>query len=192
MSLLNERDVFEADTPPPTGPWWIFLITGIAWVVLALIVLTVDANTPATIGLLAGVVLLIAGVNELVEIAFAPSWRWLHATLGVLFLITGVMALLSPLQTFGLLAVLVGWYLVLKGTADIAVAIATRAVLPLWGLLLGAGIAQLVIGVWAIGYPGRSAWLLIVWVGLVALTRGITEIVLAFQLRGGGRRPAYA
>ena len=192
MSLTAERDTYDGGGV--AAPWWVFLITGVAWVLIALIVLTVDADTPATIGLLAGFVLIVAGVNELVEVGLALSWRWLHATIGVLFVITGILALLSPLQTFGLLAVYVGWYLVIKGIADIVISIAERAVLPMWGLLLGAGIAQLAVGVWAIGYPGRSAWLLILWVGLVALLRGITELVLAFQLRGGGRgtRPAYA
>ena len=190
MTLRTDRD--PRDDGGPIGPWWVFLLTGFAWVLLALVVLTVDANTPATIGLLAGIVLIAAGVNELVQAGFALGWRWLHATIGVLFVITGVLALMSPLQTFGLLAVYVGWYLVIKGIADIAVSIAEHAVLPLWGLLLGAGIAQLLVGVWAIGYPGRSAWLLIVWVGLIALIRGVTELVLAFQLRGGGPRPVYA
>ena len=37
---------------------------------------------------------------------------------------------------------------------------------------------------WALGYPGRSAWLLVLWVGITALMRGVTEIVLAFKLRG--------
>ena len=55
--------------------------------------------------------------------------------------------------------------------------------LHLWGLLLASGIIELVIGVWAIGYPGRSAWLLILWVGIGAVIRGVTEIVLAFKLR---------
>ena len=192
MSLTADRDTYDGGGA--AAPWWVFLITGFAWVLIALLVLTVDADTPATIGLLAGFVLIVAGVNELVEVGFALAWRWLHATIGVLFVITGILALLSPLQTFGLLAVLVGWYLLIKGIADIVVSIAERAVLPMWGLLLGAGVAQLLIGVWAIGYPGRSAWLLILWVGLVALLRGITELVLAFQLRGGGGgpRPAYA
>ena len=48
---------------------------------------------------------------------------------------------------------------------------------------LAAGIVELAIGVWALGYPGRSAWLLVLWVGIGALMRGITEIVLAFKLR---------
>jgi uncharacterized membrane protein HdeD (DUF308 family) len=169
--------------------WWLFLVAGFAWVAIAFIVLAVDADTPATIGILAGTVLLIAGVNELVQSGFVAGWRWLHVTLGVLFIITGILALMEPVQTFGMLALLIGWYLLFKGIVDITDSILDRAVAPLWGLLLGAGIAQVLIGVWAIGYPGRSAWLLVLWIGLAALARGITDIVVAFRVRGA--RPAY-
>ena len=48
----------------------------------------------------------------------------------------------------------------------------------------GAGILELLIGVWVVGYPGRSAWLLILWVGLGALIHGVTQIVFAFQVHG--------
>jgi uncharacterized membrane protein HdeD (DUF308 family) len=163
--------------------WWLFLISGIAWAVIAFAVLTVDPYTPATIGYLAGFILILAGVNEFVTGALLEDLRWLHLLLGALFAIAGVMALLDPFQTFGILALLIGWYLLFKGISDIIISIMGRAYLPLWGLLLASGIVELAFGVWAIGYPGRSAWLLILWVGVAALTRGITEIVLAFRLR---------
>ena len=38
------------------------------------------------------------------------------------------------------------------------------------------GIAELLLGFWAAGYFGRSALLLVVWVGATALTRGISDI----------------
>ena len=131
-----------------------------------------------------GVISLPAGITEALEGAVAPSWRWLHGLLAVLFIVVGVMAFMEPFQTFGILALLIGWYLVFKGIVDIVVSAVYREVLPLWGLALAAGIAEVVIGVWALGYPGRSAWLLVLWIGIGALVRGITEIVLAFQLRG--------
>jgi uncharacterized membrane protein HdeD (DUF308 family) len=62
------------------------------------------------------------------------------------------------------------------------VALANRD-LDLWWLTLLAGILEIAIGLWAIGYPGRSAALLILWVGIGALVRGITEIILAFQVK---------
>lgn len=183
MTVVTDRDVLEVERRF-TGLWWIFLIAGIAWVVIAFMVLAFKPTTPAMIGYLTGFVLLLAGVNELVEIGFAAGWKWLHGVLGALFVITGIMALLEPLQTFGILALLIGWYLLFKGIADIIISIVERDALSLWGLMLACGIIELVIGVWAIGYPGRSAWLLVLWVGVAALARGVTEIVLAFKLRG--------
>jgi uncharacterized membrane protein HdeD (DUF308 family) len=164
--------------------WWVLLLTGIAWILVAVLVLGFDPTTPATIGYVTGFVLIAAGVTEFVAIGVVEGWKWLHAVLGGLFVLGGVLALTSPFQTFGILALLIGWYLVFKGIVDIVVSAVYREVLPLWGLALAAGIAEVVIGVWALGYPGRSAWLLVLWIGIGALVRGITEIVLAFQLRG--------
>ena len=167
-----------------TRLWWMFLITGIAWVLIAFMVLAFKPTTPATIGYLTGFVLIAAGVNEFMAIGFVDAWKWLHAVLGVLFVVAGIMALASPFQTFGILALLIGWYLLFKGIFDIILSIVERDVMPLWGLGLASGIIEVAIAMWALGYPGRSAWLLVLWIGITALMRGVTEIVLAFKLRG--------
>ncbi len=182
MGTMTKSEAVEANRLM-TKTWWLFLITGIAWVVLAFVVLAWDPGTAALIGYLMGFVLIAAGINELVTIAFVDSWKWLHGVLGGLFVVTGFLALLEPFQTFGILALLIGWYLLFKGLGDLILSIVDRDALHLWGLLLASGIIQMVIGIWAIGYPGRSAWLLILWVGIGALIRGITEIVVAFKLR---------
>lgn len=191
MESMTEAELAEADRQL-TKAWWLFLVTGIAWVIVACVVLAWKPGSAALIGYMTGFVLILAGVNEFVAIGFAASWKWLHGVLGGLFVIAGLLAVLTPFQTFGLLALLIGWYLLLKGFADVIFSIVERDVLSLWGLLLAAGIVEMVIGVWAIGYPGRSAWLLIVWVGIGALIRGVTEIILAFKLRGGRNRPPSA
>jgi uncharacterized membrane protein HdeD (DUF308 family) len=166
----------------PTHLWWVFLILGILWVLIAFVVLAGSPTSVATIGFLTGGVLIAAGLTEAVEATTAEGWRWLHVALAVLFIITGVLAFLEPFQTFGILALLIGWYLLLKGTATIVIATMARREIHLWGLLLACGLLEAAIGVWAIGYPGRSAWLLIIWVGIGALLRGITEIVAAVRL----------
>ncbi len=105
------------------------------------------------------------------------SWRWVHAVLGVLFVIGGIAALMSPFQTFTILASLVGFFLILKGTFDFVIALAVRHDIDLWWMSLIAGIIEITLGIWAMGYPGRSAALLIIWVGIGAIIRGIAEIV---------------
>ncbi len=173
--------------PPIVKMWWLFLITGVGWMFIAMVVLAFDPTSAAAIGYLMGIALMVSGINEIFSAAMVDSWRWLHAAVGLLFVITGVAAMVSPFQTFGILALLIGWYLIFKGTLDLVVSIAGRHEIDLWGFLLAAGLLQLAIGVWALGYPGRSAYLLILWVGIGALMRGITEIIQAFHLRHIGR-----
>jgi uncharacterized membrane protein HdeD (DUF308 family) len=144
------------------------------------VLLSFDPTSAATLGYLVGFVLLLAGVDEFVRMVVAPGWKWLHGVLGVLFVLGGIAALLAPFQTFGYLALFMGWYLLIKGSFDLATAIAFRHVLPLWGLGLAVGIGQILLGFWAMGYPGRSAWLVILWAGIGAMFRGVGDLVAAF------------
>ena len=177
--------VAEVDTRPAPPRWW-QIVAGVAWVLLSLVILSFDAASMATIGYMVGLVLIIAGVDELALTSVVPGWRWVHATLGVLFIVGGIAAFIEPIQTFGYLAILIGWFLVIKGTADLVMSIAAREYLAMWGLLLALGIGQILLGLWAIGYPGRSAYLLLIWAGFGAMFRGIGDLVGAFT-RGGVR-----
>ncbi len=168
---------------PAVGKWWwLLLATGIVWILIGLYVLQAHYGSAVAIGYLVGFWLIFGGVAEFIEMAVVAGWKWMHAVLGVLFIIGGIAALTSPFQTFTILASLVGFFLVLKGTFDFIVALAVRHELDLWWMGLIAGIIEIAIGVWAIGYPGRSAALLLVWVGIGAVIRGIAEIVTAFHV----------
>jgi uncharacterized membrane protein HdeD (DUF308 family) len=166
------------------GPWWLFLITGIAWLVVAMIVLDADWGSVAAIAVMAGFLFIFAGVNEFMTAAAVDTWRWLHILLGVLFIIAGIFAFIRPATTFLTLAAIIGWYLIFKGFLDLVVSLSVRDATDVWWLGLVVGIAELLIGFWAAGSPQESLVLLIIWVGASALARGIMEIVLAFRLRG--------
>lgn len=163
--------------------WWWFLLTGIAWIVFSLMVLQFDLGSVAAIGYLAGGVVILAGVNEALSAWAAREWRWLHLLLALSFGFIGVLALVWPGRTFEVIANLVAWFLLFRGTLDLIVAFAARGE-DLWWARLVAGIINIVLAFWAAGYTGRSAALLVLWVGLSCLARGITELVTAFQLRG--------
>jgi uncharacterized membrane protein HdeD (DUF308 family) len=179
-----------------TVPWWVYLITAAAWFIIAWIVLRFDLRSVAAISVMAGIVILAAGLAELFNAFAAPGWRWLHGILGAVFVITGFVAFFRPGGTFAILAAIIGWYLLFKGLLDIVLAFATKEDNDAWWLGLIVGIIEVGLGFWAAGRFGRSAALLIVFVGAIALTRGITDIVLAFRLRrdtpdhhGGLRAP---
>jgi uncharacterized membrane protein HdeD (DUF308 family) len=166
-----------------SGVWWLFLITGVAWLIISLIVLRFDTASIATVGALLGIVFLISGLNEWMIAVVRPTWKWAHIALGILFVIGGFTAFASPYDAFWALASLLGFLLVLKGSLDVIVSAMTKDVNEFWWLGLVTGILELLLGFWASQqfFPARAV-LILIWVGFAALLRGITEIVLAFQI----------
>jgi uncharacterized membrane protein HdeD (DUF308 family) len=75
------------------------------------------------------------------------------------------------------------FYFIVKGIFDVVLALAGWGAAAHSWLYLLLGIAEIVVGFWAAGDFGHRVILLVVWVGVTALTRGISEIVLAFTLR---------
>jgi len=167
-------------------PFWLLLGLGIAWVLLSLLVLQFSYASIASISYLIGILLFFAAASEFGEAFVAPGWKWVHAGLGVLFTLGAIWSFAYPGQTFGTLAVLFGWYLLIKGTADVIWAFMVHGV-HLWWMGLVTGFAQIALAFWAVGYVGRSAALLVLWIGIGAALRGITTIVVAFQLRHTGK-----
>jgi len=175
--------VITDEREPAIGRWWwVLLVTGILWILIGLFVLQAHYESAVAIGYLVGFWLFFAGVAEFIEAAAVDAWRWVHIVFGVLFVIGGVAALTSPFQTFTVLAALIGFFLVIKGTFDLLMALAMRHQVDLWWMSLTAGIIEIALGIWAMGYPGRSAALLIIWIGIGAMIRGVAEIVTAFHV----------
>jgi uncharacterized membrane protein HdeD (DUF308 family) len=184
-TMFEEREVLEE----AAGRWWLFLLTGIAWLVFSLLVFQWDYTTVSAISYLFGVVAIIAGVNEFFEITVSTTgWKIVHGILGVLFVLVGIYALIHPYDTFATLAALVGLFLLFRGIFDVTVAFVTKDEFDLWWLQLVAGLAQILLAFWVAGDFKEKAILLVIYVGIVALMRGITELFLAFKLKGLQRR----
>jgi len=173
----------EYPREPAVGKWWwVLLVSGFLWILIGLFVLAADFDSAVLIGYLVAFWLIFAAVAEFAEVGVSIAWKWLHVVMGILFVIGGIAALLAPFQTFTVLAALIGIFLVLKGTFDFVFGIALRHEIDMWWLTMTAGILQILLGIWAMGYPGRSAALLILWIGIGAIIRGIAEIVTAFHV----------
>jgi len=165
-------------------PWWLLLITGIAWVVVAVIVLRFDYTSVYSISLLFGFVAIAAGAVEVAMVFLAEGWwKLLNAILAIAYIAVGVIAFVSPGNTFVALAAVFSFLLVIAGTFDIIFAISARKEIEVWWLQLVGGIIEIALGFWAAGYYGRSAILLIAWVAAFAVIRGIRDIVGAFRVR---------
>lgn len=165
-------------------PWWLMLITGIAWIVVSVILLRFDYTSVSSISILFGIVALFAGVAEIGALFIAAGWwKLLHAVLAFVFIAAGVVAFIHPGDTFLALAAVFSFFLIFAGTFDIIISISTRHEIEVWWLQLIGGIIELALGFWAAGYYGRSSVLLVAWVAAFAIIRGVRDIVLAFRIR---------
>ncbi len=188
MNLLETRVRQSAEA---TRWWWVFLITGVFWLIVALMVFRFDLGSVATVAALIAGVLIAGGVDELGTMAVAAGgWRWAHALLGLLYIIFGILALAIPGATFVILAALLGWVLLFKGAFDLISALTTRRSGEFWWLLLAFGIVEILVAFWAAADFGRLTILVIAFTGAWALSRGLTEILFAFEVHGAHERLA--
>lgn len=187
MDVEVEVERLDGDVRMASRFWWVFIVTGVLWILFAFAVLSASVATVWAVALLFGIGFIAGGVAELVVASLAEDWKWLHIIFGIVSIVAGIVALTWPGQTFVVLATILGWYLAIDGIVIVVAAISTRRENDLWWLGLVIGLAQILIGFWAIGYVGRSVALLLIWVAAGALGRGINNIVLGMSLHGADR-----
>lgn len=164
--------------------WWLFLLSGIAWLVFSLVIFRFDIGSVATIAVLFGVVAIVAGIDEFMAIAVSTTgWKVVHGILGVIFVLVGIFAFVRPGEAFAALASIIGFFFLFKGVFDVTVAFVTKAEFELWWLLLVVGLIEIGLAFWVAGDFRSKVILLVVYTGLAALSKGITDLFLAFKLR---------
>ena len=164
--------------------WWLFLITGIAWLLIGVLVLRFNIASVETVGILLGFMFLGAAINEfLASTTVSGGWKFVHIALGALFILGALWGFFEPVDTFFALASVLGFLLVLMGTMHVIGAVLSRETNPLWWLGLSVGILEILLAMWVSQqfYDVRAA-LILLWVGFMAIFHGISEIVMAFEL----------
>jgi hypothetical protein len=79
--------------------WWLFLVSGVLWLLIAWMVLRLNSTSIATVGVLLGAVFLIAGINEVGMAALAPGgWKVWHYIMAGIFLLGGLWGFIRPGQ----------------------------------------------------------------------------------------------
>jgi uncharacterized membrane protein HdeD (DUF308 family) len=169
--------------------WWVVLLGGIAWLVIAWIVLRMDLRSLVAVGVVIGVLFLVSAVNEAALAGVMNGgWRFLHYGMAAVFLLGAIWAFVRPVDTFFALASVLGLILILQGVFEIVRALGSRAENRYWWMGLVTGVLLLLLAFWVSSSDrdfalGRRAVLILLWVGFMALFRGISEILLAFGMR---------
>lgn len=170
--------------------WWVHLVTGVVWLLFGFAILNgrEEISTVWTVAVLAGVLFLAYAAGECTAAFVSESWSWLHAVLAVGSAIAGVVAFAWPGQTFLTLAAIVAWYLLFVGVVGVISGFAARDVEEFWWVMVLVALGEVLLAFWAMGYPGRSIQLLVLWLSLSALARGMLQVVMALSAHSTGGR----
>lgn len=169
--------------------WWVALVAGLVWFLIAWLVLRLNSTSLTTVGLLLGVAFLIAAINEgSLGALMRGGWAFLHYALAVIFVLGAIWAFVHPVNSVFALASVLGLLLFLQGIFTLARGLALRDETPYWWLDVLAGGLITALAIWvstsdrAWGLTERAVFILI-WVGFMAIFRGVSDVALAFSLR---------
>jgi uncharacterized membrane protein HdeD (DUF308 family) len=148
------------------------------------VILQFNTTSLTTVGIIIGAMVLFAGFQQFAMAALASGWKWVYILFGVLFVIAGIVALAYPKNTFVAVADMLGFLFLLIGVFWIVESFFIKDVNPLWWFNLIAGILMVGIAFWTAGqFLAIKAYTLIVFAGIWAMFHGITDIVMAFQVK---------
>ncbi len=173
-----------------TRLWWVPLVSGILLLVLGFVVLSYSVQSLVVLSIFIGVSFVMTGCSWLALATVVDELRWFWVVGGVLALAAGVVAFVYPGETLRVLALIIGWFLLVAGILDLVNSLLNRDA-DGWWLGLFQGIVMLGLGAWAAGEDDRSVILLVTIVGVFCVIRGISDVVTAFRLRSfrGGPPP---
>ena len=147
-------------------------------------ILQFDQASVTTVGVLIGAMFFATAIQNLFDPEPRRAGRWIYGLFGALFMIAGVLALISPENTFAALADMLGFLFLIVGVFWVIQAFVAREANELWWLGLLAGILMIVLAFWTGGqFFIEKAYVLLVFAGIWALMQGVTDIVRAFQIR---------
>jgi uncharacterized membrane protein HdeD (DUF308 family) len=169
--------------PVKSGTWWIFLLQGLAGLILGFMLITEPGATMVALTTVIGFYWLIMGVLALVQVFVDRSTPWIWSLLsGIVGILAGLFVLRHPLiATLTIPTVLV----IILGIQGVVM-----GVLEIIGGFRGGGIGRFIlgainvlVGLLLLGSPIAAALAVPLVFGVLLLIQGVGLIVLAFRVR---------
>lgn len=120
------------------------------------------------------------------SVSNAVKYWYIPLIVGILFVVCGIYAFVSPLSTYLALAVLFSVSFIVSGVGDMAFAMANGKALKGWGWYLISGLLSLIMGIYLVAYPQVSMSILPLVVGFTLLFRSCQLLGFSLDLKGSG------
>ena len=166
---------------------WIFaIIRGVLGIIFGLVALFAPIATAVVLAIVIGAWAIVDGVFDIIEAirhrgSSSMALRILWGAVSILF---GILVLVWPGMSLGVLVIFVGIWAIIIGVLEIMVSIRHRSVRNsgwVWGIIGGA--LAILFGILVLIRPGTGLITIIWIIGIWAIVWGITLIVLGVQLR---------
>lgn len=167
--------------------WKWYLGWGIFSVIFGFVVLSFKIETLWALAIFTGAYFIALGITEIIGAYSAMSWRWLYVAAGIAAIGVGLVSLFWPEATLFVIAILIGWVLLIWGLADIVTSLLYREV-HYWWLVLIRGTLSMILGVWALAQPKATLVVFVSILGIWAVLFGILEIFVSFEMKNARRR----
>ena len=164
--------------------WWLFLLQGIATLILGVLLVISPGMTTAVLVQFLGVYWLVSGIFSIVGIFVGDReihWGWLLLS-GVLGIRAGIAVLKHPLLSTILLPPMLLYLIAIEGIVMGVVSLIEAFKGGGWGAGIW-GVVSIIFGVILFGSPLLAAVALSVVMGVFGVVGGIALIVISFRMR---------
>ncbi|MCD7962799.1 MAG: DUF308 domain-containing protein [Rikenellaceae bacterium] len=168
--------------------WWLFLIIGIVFFVMGIIVFAYPAESYFTLAVLFGYVILFSGVFQIILAATSRrcmiGWSWILAS-GIIETVIGLLLIFNPGLSAVTLPIFFGFWLMFRSFSTIGLGSDMQKFKvsgAIWTIVLG--VLLLILSIIILVQPltyGTS--MVIVWTGVALLFAGVAAVVYSIQLR---------
>lgn len=157
------------------------LFSAVLGVILGVLIMVWPGVTAFIAGLLFGVALVVAGLFRLfysfASVGLTFGLRMLMLVLGILMVLCGAIAIISPADAWWMLAIFIGVGWIFGGFQDVFGARADVAVAPRWLVIVG-GVISIIAGiVMLIFSPGTTVPAIMWLLGLLLVVVSIVTLV---------------
>ncbi len=167
--------------------WWVSLVLGILFVVMALLLMFQPVDAYAALVILFSVCMFASGI---LEIYFSvsnrevlPGWGW-YLACGIIDVILGIVLVAFPFVTAMVIPFILAFWIMFRGFTAIGYAMdMNRFGAKGWGWYLVFGILAIICSFAIIWQPAAGALASVYIVAFAFLFMGVFRIMLAFDLR---------